>query len=155
MSEYPNTYAKFLKEANPTSLFLPEDLLFVVEDHLFNDRMYNRHKGLTINDELYFMKASFMECYTEHISSSFIRECGYSAQQTMMGIYKTYPVVICKDFTDEYGSFEKFGWCSSNCIYEFNLEDLTWHFNIKKNCDVDDCVTKFWEMCLFVWEGMK
>jgi len=152
MSKYANSYAKFLDEADTRSVLSPDASLIVIEDDMFNNRLYNYNKGLQINGELYFMKSSFrvsLECYTEHISSTFIRECGYSAQQTMMGIYQDYPAVICKDFTGEYGLFEKIGFSSDYCIYEYSLEDLISYFEREKKCDVDDCVTRLWEMCLF------
>ena len=152
MSEYSNSYAKFLNEADIRSLLLPDDSLIVIKDNMFNDRLYKCNKGLQINDELYFIKWSFwnsLECYTEHIASTFIRECGYSAQQTMMVIYQNTPAVLCKDFTNEFGLLKIFEFNSDYWIYEYSLEELRNYFERLKNCDVEDCVTKFWEMCLF------
>ena len=70
-------------------------------NYFYIDKSLLFNNSLRINDESYFMKRGkrySLNCYTEHIASTFIRECGYSAQQ---------------------------------------------------NCNIDECVTKIWEMCLF------
>ena len=80
-------------------------------NYFYIDKSLLFNNSLRINDESYFMKRGkrySLNCYTEHIASTFIRECGYSAQQTMMGIYENAPVVLCKDFTNEYGFLETF-----------------------------------------------
>ena len=120
-------------------------------------KRYSKKNNLVrINGKSYFMKWSScwnnLECYTEHIASTFIRECGYSAQETMMGIYGNSPVVLCKDFTEEHGVLKTFGQICLNkelWIYEYELEHLISCFKDIENCNVDACVTKLWEMCLF------
>ena len=152
VGKYANSYAAFLSEADILSYLLPIDSLFVIREDMFNDRLYKKNRGLQINDESYIMKCSYwdaLDSYTEHISSSFIRECGYSAQHTFMGIYNASIAVLCKDFTNEYGLLKPFEFNSEYWIYEYYLSELIEYFEMKKNCDVDDCVKKFWEMCLF------
>jgi len=132
---------------------------FYVDKSLFINEIEKRHNNnLCINGETYFMKHGKkypLDCYTEHIASTFIRECGYSAQQTMMGIYENLPVVLCKDFTNEYGLVETFDKTSpfrlniENWIYEYDIDYLIDYFKKLKNCNVEDCVMKLWEMCLF------
>ena len=132
---------------------------FYVDKSLFINEIEKRHNNnLCINGETYFMKHGKkypLDCYTEHIASTFIRECGYSAQQTMMGIYENAPVVLCKDFTNEYGFLETFNKTSpfhlnpENWIYDYDLDYLIYYFKRIENCNIDECVTKIWEMCLF------
>ena len=158
MSENTNSWSIFQDDIYTSSLLLSDNSLIKIEDDMFNNKQYKYNKGIRIKDESYFMKQSgrySLDCYTEHIASTFIRECGYSAQQTMMGMYRNSPVVICKDFTDEYGILETFNNTSpyrldgASLIYEYDIDYLIRYFKDIKNCNVDDCVIKLWEMCLF------
>ena len=135
--------------------------LFVVTDDMRNEKEYQGAEnkfGITVNDVDYLVKLrknNWLNCYSEHIGSRFIRACGGFAQKTILSLYKDKVVVICEDFTNIYGNLKTFSNLSSSSFdtdprrYDYYFEDIIHELKKLYRLDMDSELINFWMMYLF------
>lgn len=128
-----------------------------------NERVYSGSEekiGITIDGEYYIVKFQknsetglLNNHISEHIGSNIFNLVGIPAQATMIGVYKTRPAVICKDFNEEGEVFTPFNGVGESSlerdreVYQYTYEDITTMLiENTKITNVNETIEMFWDM---------
>lgn len=134
--------------------------LKVVTDDLKNDKIYNGSEakfGITYKGSDYLVKQQkkdWRNVYSEAIASRFIETCGISCHETFIAHYNGKDAVVCKDFTDMYGSLFTLQSINSSSIdtedtrHEYFYEDVIYELEKVKNVDIESVKRGFMYMYL-------
>ncbi len=132
-----------------------------IQDFMYNTRIYNGSEskcGVTLNGVNYLLKrqkSNWNNVLSEYVASNVIKQLGGFVHDTVLALEGSELVVLCKDFTDEFGDLKSVDALSESSIdtersqHKYYFEDIIYELSKVVQCDLENVQRLFLEMYTF------